>query len=150
MPDKEIIQELTDEFGRVMEFMGLPPVTGRMWAILYFKGEMTQEALKEELGCALSSVSQSITILENFNLIYVSGKDGRKKIYSTETDFNKIKRKKLEAMVRHVIEPLTGLCKSRVDDVKDPDVKTKIGNLHKVYSQAGLFIKLVLKLPFGK
>jgi DNA-binding transcriptional regulator GbsR (MarR family) len=148
--DQDIINEISGELGRAFDMFGLQGEIGRVWSTLYFKGSMTQEQLKEELGCSLSAVSQSLTILEKVGLIHISGKTGRKNIYSAESSLQSMKKNHVENVLRFYIEPICSLLNSRVDDIKDKELKKKVIELRNFYSKAGFFIKAMLKMPFGK
>jgi DNA-binding transcriptional regulator GbsR (MarR family) len=111
---------------------------------------MTQEQLTEELGCSLSAVSQSLTILEKVGLIHISGKTGRKNIYSAESSLQNMKKNHVENVLRFYIEPICSLLNSRIDDIKDKELKKKVTELRNFYSKTGFFIKAMLKMPFGK
>ena len=150
MKDEEIMLEVIDEFGLVSERMGFSDITGKIWAILYFKGNMTQEQLKKEFNCSLSLISQSLNMLEHLGFVEICEKEGRKKVYSAQFSINKARRKLLENTLRHKLEPICNLLQSRLNLVSNKELKTKIGDLSNECSKASRFIKLILKLPFGK
>lgn len=148
--DQEIVREISEEMGRACDMLGLSGDIGRVWSCLYFKNSMTQEQIKEEIGCSLSAVSQSLNILEKVGLIYVSGKSGRKNIYSAETSINKVKRNHMENILRFYVNPLCDLLSKRVDEISDKELKKKVTNLKNLYSKMGCFMRIILKTPFGK
>lgn len=150
MSDENIINEIIEEMGNLLGEMGFPPITTKAWAILYFKGNRTQDELKKELKCGLSSVSQAINVLEKFSIIYISGKDGRRNVYSAEQSFKKIKRKKMEALLMFHIEPMKNLLDKRTEMINNKELKGKVKELKNMYSNCGIIIKLILKTPFGK
>lgn len=150
MVDSEIVKEIINEVGNSTKSWGFSPIIGQAWMLLYFKGEKTQNELRKELSCSLSAVSQAMSVLENFGMIHITGKQGRKKIYSAEESFSKIKRNKMEAMLRFYINPMADLLSNRVDEVKSKETKAKVTELKNVYSNMGGFLKLMLKMPFGK
>lgn len=145
MADEEIINEIIEEMGKSISTIGLPPVTAKAWATLYFKGEMTQEQLKEELNCSLSMISQSLNLLEKLGLVNTYNKQGRKNIYCAETSFDKIKRKKMELILVYCIEPLVNIMNSRIDQINNKETKTKVKEIKDAYSRMGAMIKLFLK-----
>jgi DNA-binding transcriptional regulator GbsR (MarR family) len=148
--DQEIVGEISEELGRACGMLGLPGDIGKVWSNLYFKNSMTQEQIKEEVGCSLSAVSQSLNFLEKIGLIYISGKAERKNIYSAETCISKIKRNHMENALRFYINPVCDLLASRIEDISDKELKKKVANLKNFYSKTGCFIKVILKTPFGK
>ncbi len=148
--DDEIIQEIVEQVGSSTKKWGFSPIIGEAWMLLYFKGEKTQDDIKNDLGCSLSSVSQALSVLESFGMVHVSDKKGRKKVYRAEESFSKIKRKKMEVVMRFYINPMTDLLSSRIDDVSDKKTKAKVKELKNMYSKVGMMIKLMLKVPFGK
>ena len=150
MKDDEIVEEIIDEFGIISERMGFSDITGKIWATLYFKGQMTQEQLKNKLNCSLSLISQSLNILENCGMMDVSKKEGRKKMYSAEFSIAKARKALLENTLRLKIEPMNDLLQSRMGQVSDKELKNKIVGLNAEFSKSSTFIKLILKLPFCK
>jgi DNA-binding transcriptional regulator GbsR (MarR family) len=148
--DQEIVREISEEMGRACDMLGLSGDIGRVWSSLYFKNSMTQEQIKEEAGCSLSAVSQSLNLLEKVGLIYISGKSGRKNIYSAETSISKVKRNHMENILRFYINPLYDLLSNRVDEISDKELKKKVINLKNLYSKMGCFMRVILKTPFGK
>jgi DNA-binding transcriptional regulator GbsR (MarR family) len=148
--DQDTIREISEEMGRACSMFGLQGDIGRIWSTIYFKGSMTQEQIKDELGCSLSSVSQSLNLLEKNGLIYISGKTGRKNIYSAESSAQKIKRNHIENVLRYYINPISDLLNSRADEIKDKELRKKVTELKNFYSKTGLLIKTMLRMPFGK
>ncbi len=150
MNDEHIVREITEEIGRSAEVFGFSSIVGEIWATLYFKGEMGQDGLKKELSASLGTISQSLGILENLGLVEVVKKVGRKKVYAAEFSIHKTKRKVLENSLRFKLEPMIDLIDQRSAGVKDKDVRLKIAQLREKYSKAAAFIRLILKIPFGK
>ena len=150
MGDEDITDEIIEEMSALMEDMGFPHITTKIWAILYFKGDKTQDEIKDTLGCGLSSVSQSVSVLEKFGIVFSSGKEGRKKVYSAERSFQKIKRKKMEALLMFHINPMKDLLSSRIEMISSKELKDKVKELKNAYSGCGNIISLILKTPYGK
>jgi DNA-binding transcriptional regulator GbsR (MarR family) len=150
MDDETVINEIIEEIGNLLGEMGFPPITTKAWAILYFKGNKTQNELKKELKCGLSSISQAINVLEKFGIVYISGKDGRKNIYSAEKSFKTIKRKKMEALLMFHIDPMKNLLDKRIEMISNKELKDKVKELKNMYSGCGAIIKLILKTPYDK
>lgn len=145
MVDEEIVEEIIKEMGKVVETLGLPTVTAKAWATLYFKKEMTQEQLSKELNCGLSTISQSLNLLEKLGMVYISSKDGRKNIYSAENSFEKIKRKKLEAILLYAIDPMTSILNSRIDKITNKETKNKAKDLKDNCTKMATGIRMMLK-----
>ena len=150
MTDDEIIQEIVDQVGSSTQKWGFSPIIGETWMLLYFKGERTQDELKNELGCGLSSISQALSVLEGFGMVHISHKIGRKKVYSAEESASKISRKKMEVVLEFYINPMINLLSNRMEDVSNKETKNKIKELKNMFSKAGTMMKLLLKVPFGK
>jgi|GEM_PF-1771268 len=148
--DETIVGEIIEEMSDLYEIMGIHKILTKVWLKLYFGEDKTQDELKKELKCGLSSISQAINTLEKFGLICVSGKKGRKNVYSAEKSFNKIKRKKIEAILRFHVEPMANLLNSKMDSVSDKDLKERMKELKNAYSYAGKMMNLFLKMPFVK
>lgn len=150
MNDEEIVNDITSELGKACDLMGMHGPIGKVWSILYFKGTKTQEDIKNELNCSISSVSQSLSFLEKVGMIYASGKIGRKNVYSAELDIKKVKRNQMENALRFYINPMQDLLSSRISMIKDKELKNKINHMKGFLSKMGFFVKLILKTPFGK
>ncbi|HIH42590.1 TPA: winged helix-turn-helix transcriptional regulator [Candidatus Woesearchaeota archaeon] len=117
-----VISEIISNLGNISEKIGLNFATGMIFGRLYFFGSKTQEQLKDELKLGLSTVSQSLTVLEAFGFISVQ-KDGRKKSYSANIEKSNIV---LENIMRFNIQPLAALIESREKEVKDKETKLKL------------------------
>ncbi len=117
-----VIREIISNLGNITEKLGLNSATGMIFGTLYFYGSKTQEQLKDELKLGLSTVSQSLTILEAFGFIDAQ-KNGRKKLYSANMEKNNTV---LENILRFNIQPLAALIESREKYVKDKKIKLKL------------------------
>ena len=117
-----VIREIISNLGNITEKLGLNSATGMIFGTLYFYGSKTQEQLKDELKLGLSTVSQSLTILEAFGFIDAQ-KNGRKKLYSANMEKNNAV---LENILRFNIQPLAALIESREKYVKDKETKLKL------------------------
>ena len=150
MGDQDIIKEISDEIGKASDMIGLPNSIGKVWSTLYFNKGMTQEELSGNIGCSVGSVSQAINFLERVGLIYASGKDGRKHIYTAEADIQKVKKIQMENALRFYISPMCDLLNSRASAIQDKDLKNKVNKLKNFYSKTGFVMNVILKTPFGK
>ncbi|MBW3016741.1 hypothetical protein KY316_00060, partial [Candidatus Woesearchaeota archaeon] len=138
-------EELVREAGRASARLGLPSVLGQVWGTLYFKGGMTQEQLKNELGIGLGSVSQSISTLENLGFISSLKRIGRKKVY--EADFSpQIINKLVEDALMFEITPINSLIESRLPEIKDRELKKKSEELNKSLSRTARLLKLFMSV----
>ena len=142
---KEIIEELIQEIGRSSERWGLSTVLGQVWGTLYFKGEMTQDRLKKELGIGLSSISQSIKVLENLGFISPIRKEGRKRVYKAHFSPQQL-GKIFENLLRFELKPMVSLLQSRKKQVQDKELKEKISNLQKNMEDSSKILALLLKI----
>jgi len=150
MGDEVIVDEIIDEMSVLLAEMGFSQAATKIWATLYFKGDKTQDDLSKDLGFGISSVSQAIGTLEKFGIVYISSKEGRKKVYSAEKSFRNIKRKKMEAILMFHIDPMKNLLSSRIDMINNKELKDKVKELKNMYSSCGNIISLILKTPYGK
>ncbi|MBW2995312.1 hypothetical protein KY312_03090 [Candidatus Woesearchaeota archaeon] len=141
---KEIAEELIKEIGRSSERWGLSSVLGEVWGTLYFKGEMTQEELRKQLGIGLSSISQSIKVLESLGFISPIRKQGRKNVYKADfstQQFGNI----FEKLVRFELTPMISLLASRKDQAADKNLKEKISKLQGNMKESAKILSLFLK-----
>ena len=137
--------EIINELGRSSERWGLSAVLGQVWGTLYFKGEMTQEKLKNELGIGLSSISQSIKVLENLGFISPFKKEGRKKVYSADLS-PLLLGKILEKLITFELRPMISLLQSRKEQAESKNLKDKINTLQKNMEEFEKALSLFMKL----
>ena len=120
--NSKAIEEIISNLGNITEKLGLNSATGIIFGRLYFFGSKTQEQLKDELNLGLSTVSQSLTVLEAFGFI-TTQKEGRKKSYSANIEKSNAV---LENIMRFNIQPLAALIENREKEVKDKETKLKL------------------------
>ena len=120
--NSKAIEEIISNLGNITEKLGLNSATGIIFGRLYFFGSKTQEQLKDELKLGLSTVSQSLTVLEAFGFISTQ-KEGRKKSYSANLEKS---NSVLENIMRFNIQPLSALIESREKEVKEKETKLKL------------------------
>jgi DNA-binding transcriptional regulator GbsR (MarR family) len=143
--ETQVVDELIQEVGRSSERWGLSSVLGQVWGTLYFKGEMTQDRLKTELGIGLSSISQNIKVLESLGFISAFRKEGRKRVY--KADFSVLQINKLfESLLRLELKPMISLLQSRKDAVQNKNLKDKINNLQKNIEDSANALSWITKL----
>jgi DNA-binding transcriptional regulator GbsR (MarR family) len=145
LEDKDIFGELVGESGRCSEKLGLPSVLGQVWGTLYFKGGMTQEQLKKELGIGLGSISQSIKTLEHLGFISSPKKEGRKRVYEANFSTEIISRF-IENALRHEIQPMSSLLESRIPVISDKKLKHKADELNKSLNRTARLLKLFMSV----
>lgn len=150
MSDSEVIGQIIDELGRMTETFGLSKVSGQIYGVLYFYGDMNQDDITKNLSVSLSQVSQGLNTLEKLGLVIFSSKNGRKRVYSAEQSFMKVKRRFLENTLLFRFDPMANFLSSRTSEVKNPLLKQKVETLYRNNSNASAFLKLILKVPFGK
>jgi DNA-binding transcriptional regulator GbsR (MarR family) len=90
MPAKEhdLLQEVADAVGALMEFWGFKRVMGRIWALLYLRGEPLAAAeLCEQLAISSGAASMTLSELEHWGVVKRSRKAGdRREYFEAETD----------------------------------------------------------------
>jgi len=144
--NSENIKEIIFEIGKIHKNWGLPHPAGEIWALLYLKGNMTQEQIKKELNCSLSSISQCLTLLEKSGLIKTAGKKGRKTIYKAETSIIKTKINSLEIMLRTHIQPMIYFLESEIKSIQDKKLIERLTYLKINYQNAQEFMNFMLKV----
>ena len=135
MPELAEIQDIIDMLGRFFEKRGLSSAIGKVFGVLHFKGPLTQEELKEIIGCSLSAVSQAISFLKNLTLVAAEKGEGRKKFYKTACS-----EKNLSNILQNVlifeIEPMINLLNEKEKSTSNSEIKEKTKNLKNIYLNA--------------
>ena len=94
MPVKEIdlLHEVADAVGALMEFWGFKRLMGRVWTLLYLRDEPLSAAeLCEQLGISTGAASMTLSELEHWGVIRRSRKLGdRREYFEAETDIWKM------------------------------------------------------------
>src|SRR5438874_4785908 len=90
MPAKEmeLLHEVADAVGALMEFWGFKRVMGRVWSLLYLRGEPLSAAeLCEQLNISSGAASMTLSELEHWGVVKRSRKPGdRREYFEAETD----------------------------------------------------------------
>jgi DNA-binding transcriptional regulator GbsR (MarR family) len=86
--ESELLHEIADAIGALMEFWGFKRVMGRIWALLYLRGEpLTAAELCEELDISTGAASMTLAELEHWGVVKRSRKLGdRREYFEGETD----------------------------------------------------------------
>ncbi len=88
----ELLHEVADAVGGLMEFWGFKRVMGRVWALLYLRGEPLSAAeLCEQLDISSGAASMTLAELERWAVVRRSRKAGdRREYFEAETDIWKM------------------------------------------------------------
>lgn len=140
------IKEISFEIGKIYQNIGMPSHAGQIWGLLYLKGDMSQDQIRKELNCGLSSVSQSLSLLEHMGSIEIVGKTNRKNIYRAESSMIKTRKKMMENMLKSLVEPMVTLLDKESREIRDKKLKTKILELEDHYKKAQKFMKFSLSV----
>ena len=146
MSDQEIVDSIIDDMGEALEAFGQPKMTGKVWGTLYLKGDMTQEQLAKELNSGVSSISQSLAVLEILGMIKKVSKDGRKNIYSAVSCNEDMLKKKLENALKLYILPMKDSLSEKSSRIKDKELKKRVELLKSRYSKSAQFFELLVKM----
>jgi DNA-binding transcriptional regulator GbsR (MarR family) len=86
--ERELLQEVADAVGALMEFWGFKRVMGRVWTLLYLRGEPLSAAeLCEQLAISSGAASMTLAELEHWAVVRRSRKPGdRREYFEAETD----------------------------------------------------------------
>jgi len=90
--ESELIHEVADAVGALMEFWGFKRVMGRLWTVLYLTGEPLSAAeLCERLAISSGAASMTLADLERWGVVKRSRKAGdRREYFEAETDIWKM------------------------------------------------------------
>src|SRR5947209_7681673 len=86
--ESELLHEVADAVGALMEFWGFKRVMGRVWTILFLRGEPLSAAeLCEQLAISSGAASMALSDLEHWGVVRRSRKPGdRREYFEAETD----------------------------------------------------------------
>src|SRR5436305_5070809 len=89
---RELLQEIADTVGALMEFWGFKRVMGRVWALLYLRDEpLSMSELCEQLEISSGAASMTLAELEHWGVVRRSRKAGDRREYlEAETDIWKM------------------------------------------------------------
>lgn len=90
--EMELVHEVADAVGALMEFWGFKRVMGRVWTLLYLRGEALSAAeLCENLAISSGAASMTLAELEHWTVVRRSRKPGdRREYFEAETDIWKM------------------------------------------------------------
>src|SRR5437764_94140 len=78
----ELLHEVADAVGALMEFWGFKRVMGRVWSLLYLRGEPLSAAeLCEQLNISSGAASMTLSELEHWGVVKRSRKPGDRREY---------------------------------------------------------------------
>ena len=86
--EADLLHEVADTVGSLMEFWGFKRVMGRVWAILFLRAEPLSAAeLCEQLEISSGAASMALSELEHWGVVRRSRKAGdRREYFEAETD----------------------------------------------------------------
>jgi len=90
--ESELLHEVADAVGALMEFWGFKRVMGRVWTLLYLRGEPLSAAeLCDQLDISSGAASMSLAELEHWAVVRRSRKAGdRREYFAAENDMWKM------------------------------------------------------------
>jgi DNA-binding transcriptional regulator GbsR (MarR family) len=86
--EAELLHEVADAVGSLMEFWGFKRIMGRIWSLLYLRDEPLSAAeLCEELAISTGAASMTLSELEHWGVVKRSRPPGdRREYFEAETD----------------------------------------------------------------
>src|SRR3954471_19372858 len=94
MPSKEteLLNEVADALGALMEFWGFKRLMGRVWTLLYLRGDALSAAdLCEQLSISSGAASMALAELEHWAVVRRIRRPGdRREYFEAETDIWKM------------------------------------------------------------
>src|SRR3954467_1265367 len=86
--EQDLLHEVADAVGALMEFWGFKRVMGRVWTLLYLRGEPLSAAeLCEQLEISSGAASLTLAELEHWAVVRRSRKPGdRREYFEAESD----------------------------------------------------------------
>lgn len=138
-------ERVIDSISQNMNLYGVSPSVGRLWGLLYFQNQpMTLDEMKNELGMSKTSMSTSVRLLMELNMVDKVWKKGNRKDlyvadedwYQTFIDFFSIKWRNSVASNVNAIEKsireLSHILKSpEISEEMISAIRSDIDKLHK-------------------
>src|SRR5689334_20837280 len=86
--ERELVHEVADAVGALMEFWGFKRVMGRVWALLYLRGDaLPASDLCEQLSISSGAASMALAELEHWAVVKRIRRPGdRREYFEAETD----------------------------------------------------------------
>src|SRR3981189_929657 len=86
--ERELLHEAADAVGALMEFWGFKRVMGRIWALLYLRGdELSASELCDQLSISSGAASMALSELEHWAVVRRIRRAGdRREYFEAETD----------------------------------------------------------------
>src|SRR6516164_2223067 len=90
--ERRLLHDVADAVGALMEFWGFKRVMGRLWALLYLRGEpLAVTEMCEQLEISNGAASMALAELEHWAVVRRSRKAGdRREYFEAETDIWKM------------------------------------------------------------
>ena len=108
--EQSLLHEVADAVGALMEFWGFKRLMGRLWTLLYLRGEPLSAAeLCEQLAISSGAASMTLADLEHWGVVKRSRKPGdRREYFEAETDvwrmISRVLRERELAQVERALE----------------------------------------------
>src|SRR5882724_8409026 len=120
--ERELLHEAADAVGALMEFWGFKRVMGRVWALLYLRGdELSASELCDQLSISSGAASMALSELEHWAVVRRIRRAGdRREYFEAETDVWKmISRVLRERELTQIERTLEVFERLRVDDIAE-------------------------------
>ena len=90
--ERRLLHEVADAVGALMEFWGFKRVMGRVWALLYLRGDaLSASDLCEQLSISSGAASMALADLEHWGVVRRIRRPGdRRDYFEAETDIWKM------------------------------------------------------------
>jgi DNA-binding transcriptional regulator GbsR (MarR family) len=147
-------REFILHWGEMGSKWGVNRTVAQVHALLYLSAEpLTAEDISETLSVARSNVSTSLKELQNWQLVQTAQKMGdRRDFFSTSHDvwalFLTVVQQRVEREIQPTIAAL-GRLAAEAHDEKQPEVKTRIANMHAFLQEMHGWYEQMIKLPPG-
>jgi HTH-type transcriptional regulator, glycine betaine synthesis regulator len=108
--ERDLLHEVADAVGALMEFWGFKRVMGRVWTLLYLRGDaLSASELCDQLSISSGAASMALSELEHWAVVRRIRKPGdRREYFEAETDvwkmISRVLRERELAQIERAVE----------------------------------------------
>ncbi len=144
-------KECSQLFQRIGKAYGLKDLQVRVFATIFLEpGEIAMEEVAKRTGYSLSSISNTVNLLEDLGMIERKRKPGSRKVYLyMQKDLIKLNISKLikfrDTSLRQINSNLPDIIRRYKQKAKDKESKERLAIIQNYYKQVNQFEEIISK-----